>query len=69
MWELMLLHRQGFYLHRENQIFFYYDFRMRFNKVIVVKANIPDNAKSICYNTEFVSITNVVVNYSCNRSD
>lgn len=62
MWELMLLHPQGFYSHPENQIFFHNDFRMRFNKVFVVKADIPDNTKSICYNTEFVGITKMIVN-------
>ena len=52
----MLLSSSG-----ESDFFSIYDFRMRFNKVFVVKANIPDNAKSVCYNTKFVDITKMTV--------
>lgn len=39
-----------------NPIYFHHDLSMVFQKVFVIKGNIPDNDKSVCDNAEFVGI-------------
>lgn len=53
-----------------NPIYFHHDLSMVFQKVFVIKGNIPDNDKSVCDNAEFAGIIFCLLyrNNLCNLS-